>query len=150
GIRNGEFYDARLEKAEWAAATYQEDASWTAPLIVKSPGGLLSAQMFPPQRVMKTLDAVKVTQATPGVFVFDFGQNTAGWSQLTISGAAGTKVTLRYGEKLGTNGTVDQSGINQFVKAGAFQTDSYTLKGQGTETWEPRFVYHGFRYVEMS
>jgi alpha-L-rhamnosidase len=150
GIRNGESYDARLERADWAAATYKEDASWTAPLVVKSPGGVLSAQMFPPQKVMQTLDPVKVTLATPGVFVFDFGQNAAGWSQLSMSGAAGTKITLRYGEKLATNGTVDQSGINQFVKAGAFQTDTYTLKGQGTETWEPRFVYHGFRYVEMS
>jgi alpha-L-rhamnosidase len=150
GIRNGESYDARLEKPDWAAPTYQEDASWKAPLVVKSPGGELSAQMFPPQKVLQTLDAVKVTQATTGAYVFDFGQNTAGWSQLSIAGPAGTKITLRYGEKVAANGTVDQSGIDQFVKAGAFQTDTYTLKGQGTETWEPRFVYHGFRYVEMS
>ena len=32
----------------------------------------------------------------------------------------------------------------------AQQTDTYTLKGGGTETYEPRFTYHGFRYVEVT
>jgi alpha-L-rhamnosidase len=29
-------------------------------------------------------------------------------------------------------------------------TDIYTLKSEGTEIWEPRFTYHGFRFVEMT
>jgi alpha-L-rhamnosidase len=150
GIRNGETYDARLEKAGWATPSYVEDASWKPAVAVRSPGGVLSAQMFPPQRVVKSLQATKVTSPKAGVFVFDFGQNTTGWAKVTASGAAGTTITMRYGEKLAADGTVDQSNINVYVKQGAFQTDTYTFKGQGTETWEPRFVYHGFQYVEVT
>lgn len=29
------------------------------------------------------------------------------------------------------------------------QTDTYILKGEGVETWEPKFTYHGFRYVQV-
>ena len=28
-------------------------------------------------------------------------------------------------------------------------TDHYTLRGDGPETWEPTFTFHGFRYVEV-
>jgi alpha-L-rhamnosidase len=149
GIRNGETYDARLEKPGWSTASYVEDASWKAALAVRSPGGVLSAQMFQPQKVVRSLQAAKVTSPQAGVYVFDFKQNTAGWAKITVSGAAGTQITLKYGEKLAANGTVDQSNIDVYVRQGAFQTDTYILKGQGTEIWEPRFTYHGFQYVEV-
>ncbi len=29
-------------------------------------------------------------------------------------------------------------------------TDIYTLKGKGVEVYEPRFTYHGFRFVEVT
>jgi alpha-L-rhamnosidase len=154
GIRNGESDDARLEKTGWSTAAYVEDPSWTPALVVKSPGGVLSAQMFPPQKVIETLPAKKMTEVKPGVFVFDFGQNIAGWAQLAVTGAAGTKVTMKYGEVLATDGTVDQTNVAgigsiKFYKP-PVQTDTFTLKGGGTETFEPRFVYYGFQYVEMS
>ncbi len=31
-----------------------------------------------------------------------------------------------------------------------FQTDTYILKGGGAETWQSRFTYHGFQYVEVT
>ena len=149
GIRNGETYDARLEKPGWSTASFVEDASWRNALAVRAPGGVLSAQMFPPQKVVKSLQAATVTSPLTGVYVFDFKQNTAGWGKLTVSGPAGTQITMKYGEKLAANGTVDQSNINVYVPQGAFQTDTYILKGQGTETWEPRFTYQGFQYIEV-
>jgi len=149
GIRNGETYDARLEKPGWSTSSYLEDASWKSALVVRSPGGVLSAQMFPPQKVVRSLQATQITSPRSGVYVFDFKQNTAGWARLSVSGPAGTQITLKYGEKLATDGTVDQSNINVYVRQGAFQTDTYVLKGQGTEVWEPRFTYHGFQYVEV-
>ena len=154
GIRNGESDDARLEKTGWSTATYVEDASWTPALAVKSPGGVLSAQMFPPQKVVQTLPTKKMTEVRPGVFVFDFGQNIAGWAQLSVTGAAGTKITMKYGEVLATDGTIDQTNVAgigsiKFYKP-PVQTDTYTLKGGAAETFEPRFVYYGFQYVEVS
>jgi alpha-L-rhamnosidase len=154
GIRNGQSDDARLEKPGWSTATYAEDASWTAAVALPSPGGVLSAQMFPPQKVVQTLPAKKMTEVQQGVFVFDFGQNIAGWAQLSVTGAAGTKVTMKYGEVLATDGTVDQTNVAgigsiKFYKP-PVQTDTYTLRGSGAETFEPRFAYYGFQYVEVS
>jgi len=74
----------------------------------------------------------------------------AGWARLKVSGPAGTRVVLKYGERLNPDGSVDQKEIGQHIKSGLPQTDTYILKGEGTEVWEPRFVYHGFRYVEVT
>jgi alpha-L-rhamnosidase len=110
---------------------------------------VLRAQAMPPNRLMATLRPVKITEPKPGVFVFDLGQNFAGWAQLRVSGPVGTRVTMRYGERLGPNGLLERSTIDKFVHNGPFQTDAYILKGQGEEIWEPRFTYHGFRWVEI-
>jgi alpha-L-rhamnosidase len=87
GIRNGETYDARLEKPGWSTASFVEDASWRNALVVRSPGGVLSAQMFPPQKVVRSLQAATVTSPLAGVYVFDFKQNTAGGAA-PVSGPA--------------------------------------------------------------
>jgi alpha-L-rhamnosidase len=150
GIRNGEYYDARQEKAGWAAADYVEDASWTPALVQPAPGGVLSAQMLAPQKVMRSLPPKAITEPAPGVFLVDFGENLAGWVRLTVTGPAGTQVQMRYGEKLATDGRLDQSNIAFLTFEEEFQTDRYTLKGQGSEVWEPRFTYHGFQYAEVT
>ena len=90
-----------------------------------------------------------MTEPHEGMFVFDIGQNNAGWAQLTVSGPpAGTKVQLRYGERLKKDGTVDQQEIGKHTYEDIFHTDTYILKGSGVEVWEPRFSYYGFMYVE--
>ncbi len=148
-IRNGEKYDARLEKANWDAID-ANDTGWPAAQIVPGPKGRLTAQMMPPIKVMKLLKPVKLTEPKPGVYVFDIGQNLAGWMRLRVFGPAGHEVTLRYGERLNPDGTLDQKEIGQHIKTGKPQTDMYILKGRGTELWEPRFIYHGFQYVEVT
>jgi alpha-L-rhamnosidase len=148
-VRAGETYDARLEKPNWATAAYQEDASWKPALTVPAPAGVLSARMFPPAKVTQTLPAKSVKSPKAGTYVFDFGQNLAGWVRLSVSGPAGTSLTLRYGERLASGGTVDQAAIEQGNR-GRVQTDTYIMRGQGTEVWEPRFEYNGFQYVEIS
>jgi len=148
-IRNGETYDARLEKPRWNTADY-DDSAWATALVVPGPKGKFSAQMLSPIKVMKTIKPVKLTEPKPAVFVFDIGQNIAGWAQLRVSGPVGTRVQMKYAERLYDDGTVSQEGIATFSKQYAFQTDTYILKGQGAEVWEPRFVYHGFQYVEVT
>src|SRR6185436_3632230 len=92
-----------------------------------------------------TLKPIAVKEVKPGVFVFDLGQNMVGWCRLKVSGPAGAQVSLRHAETLNPDGTLYLANIR-----GARVTDIYTLKGEGTEVWEPRFTYHGFRYVEVT
>src|SRR5690606_19830029 len=73
---------------------------------------------------------------------FDMGQNMVGWAKLTVSGRSGEQVSLRFAEVL------DQEG-NFYVDnlRGIECTENYILRGNGIETYEPRFTFHGFRYV---
>ena len=98
----------------------------------------------------ETIEAISEREFAPGIVVYDFGQNVSGWVRLTGSAPAGTELTLRYGERLGEDGRLDVTHIAMFVKSGDFQTDRYTFKGESQETWEPRFTYHGFQYVEAT
>lgn len=147
GIRNGEVYDARLEKAGWDTAGYS-DSDWSSVVLVNGPKGKLEARRTRPVRVTKTIKAVGITEPNPGVFVIDFGQNLAGWARLKVSGPAGTAIAIRYDERLTDEGLIDERNAI-FVYSGKFQTDTYICKGESVETWEPRFVYHGFRYAQL-
>jgi len=149
GLRNGESYDACLEKPDWSVAVC-DDSAWAPVAIIPGPGGELRWEKLPPCRVTQTLRPVAITQPKPGMYIVDMGQSFAGWGRIRVRGKAGDTVVLRYAEKLTADGALDPSNINMFVKTGPFQTDQYTLKGQGQEQWEPRFTYHGFRYVEIT
>ncbi|MEI6177272.1 MAG: glycoside hydrolase family 78 protein [Verrucomicrobiota bacterium] len=152
-IYGGETYDARLEKSGWAHPEYNA-ADWEPVKIVDAPSGQLAAQMMPPIKIDLTLKPAKLTEPKPGVFVFDIGQNLAGMAELTVSGPAGTRVQMRYGERLSPDGSLDTRDIEQHVKKlgkeQQHQTDTYILKGAGKETWHSRFTYHGFQYVEVT
>jgi alpha-L-rhamnosidase len=151
GIYDGEDYDARRERPGWDApggvpgeACWKPDG-WMAAMIADAPGGrLVSATVAEPIRVVETLRPRSIAQPLPGRFVVDFGRNFAGWVRLRVSGPAGTRISLRFAECRRADGTVNQDNLRT-----ARAADSYTLKGVGPETWEPRFTYHGFRYVEV-
>ena len=149
GTRNGEYYDARREMPGWDAPGF-DDTGWAPVYVVDAPGGRLKAQTMPPIKVTETITPASVWEAAEGIYVFDIGRNIAGWAQLRVSGPAGTEVTMRYGEKLDERGRLDQSELAQHVYSGEFQTDRYTLKGDGEEVFEPHFTYHGFQYVEVT
>lgn len=148
GIRNGEYYDARLELGAWTEAFY-DDSEWQRTKICKSPGGLLIAQEMEPIRVYKTFRPVKKWQTKNG-WAFDIGQNIAGYGEYHIHGAAGTTATFRYSDMLTEDGELDFYALTSFVKSGDFQTDRYTKKSDDVEVWHPTFVYHGFQYIEIS
>jgi len=142
-IYNGENWDACRDIPEWCSAGF-DDAGWDAAVPGTAPAAHLVPQISPPIRAVKTLAAAGRTEVTPGVFIHDFGQNFSGWARLHTPGPRGAKVTLRYAEILKADGGIDQSNLR-----GAAANDSYVLRGEaGGETFEPRFTYHGFRYVE--
>ncbi|GAA3891764.1 alpha-L-rhamnosidase [Leifsonia kafniensis] len=145
GIYAGESYDARLEKAGWDTAGF-DASSWLPVSGASAPGTGVVANAMEPIRVTQTITPVAMTEPKPGVFVYDLGQNIAGWSRLHAQGDSGTTITMRTAEEVGTDGMLDT-----FTNRAAAATDRFTLAGTGAvEEYEPRFTYHGFRYVEVT
>jgi alpha-L-rhamnosidase len=143
-IYNGETYDARLEISGWDRPGFN-DSLWSNVSVVDGPKGELSSQMMPPIRVVDTIVPLMMTNPLAGVYVFDMGQNFSGWAQLRVRGPRGTAVKMRFAELLYDNGMINQENLR-----GARAEDIYILKGGADELWEPRFSYHGFRYVELT
>jgi alpha-L-rhamnosidase len=143
-IYNGENYDARLEQNGWDQPSFS-GARWGAVVAAAEPPAPLVAQDFQPIRVNETLKPKTVTNPKPGVYVFDLGQNMVGWARLRVAGKAGTKVHIRFGEVLKPNGELYTENLRT-----AEATDNYILRGKGTESYEPHFTFHGFRYVELT
>lgn len=145
-VFDGEVYDARLEKLGWAEpGGLDASHGWFFSAFgADGPGGTLVPAMLEPIRIVATLRANSVTQPSPGLFVFDLGQNIAGWAQLRVSGETGTRISLKFAESLHADGRVNQENLRN-----AKAEDVYILKGGGEEVWEPRFTYHGFRYVQV-
>lgn len=144
-IYNGESFDAGLADAGWDTPGF-DASSWKPVTAVPAPGGAMVAADMPPIKVVRTLKPVALTEPEPGVWVFDFGQNVAGWEQLHVAGPAGTTVQMQTAENILPDGLIDTT-----TNRNAAATDRYTLAGTGSpETWEPRFTYHGFQYVEVT
>ncbi len=144
-VYQGEIYDARKEMPGWDRAGFN-DAAWKSAALVDGPKGVLSAEMMPPIKVVDTIVPFKMTSPKPGMYVFDMGQNFSGWVRLRVKGPRGTSVKMRHAELIYEDGTLN---VENLRKARA--TDIYTLRGGGAEEiYEPRFTYHGFRYVEIT
>ena len=143
-IYNGETYDARLETPGWDRPGF-DDSAWPAAGAVNEPGGVLSSQMMRPIRVVDTIVPFGMASPKPGVYVFDMGQNFSGWARLRVEGPRGTDVRMRFSELLYDDGMINQENLRS-----ARAEDHYILRGGGEEVWEPRFTYHGCRYVEVT
>ena len=144
-IYYGEDYDARREQDGWSSSGF-DDSAWRPVEIGETPPCALVAQISPPLRRIETLRAQDITQVGPDAWVLDFGQNFSGWARLAARGRAGQSVTLRFAEVLLPQGGVDQSNLRAARAACV-----YTFRGDPAgETYEPRFTYFGFRYVEIS
>jgi alpha-L-rhamnosidase len=143
-ILDGEEYDGRRETPGWDAPGL-DDKSWRAADVAANAQTNLVAQPNEPIRVMREIKPISVNEPKPGVHVFDMGQNMVGWCRLKAQGVSGTTVTLRHAEMLSDDGTIYTDNLRA-----AKQTDAYTFRGGGVETFEPHFTYHGFRYVEVT
>ena len=143
-IYDGESYDATLAQPGWDAPGFA-DGDWQPAEPLDVPLTLLVPQAKDTIQPIQDLPAVNVTAPAKGVFIFDFGQNLTGWVRLSVTGQAGQKITLRHGEELNADGSLYTVNLRT-----AKATDTYTLKGDGAETWEPHFTYHGFRYAEVT
>lgn len=146
-IRGGETINNQLQQSGWEDSGY-DDSSWERVMEVPAPFGNLSAQDMPPMRKSEQVKPIKMWEPSKGIFVFDFGRNITGWARLEVSGNKGQKITLQYNEKLLKDSTLNTNNSRSHTW-GRFQTDIFILNGEGIETFEPRFTYHGFRYVQI-
>ena len=143
-IYGGETYDARRELGGWASAPF-DDHGWAPVALVDPPPAALVAALSPPVRRVRELRPVSIRRAPSGEMLFDLGQNFTGWARLTVTGPAGTAITMRFGEVLDKGGNLYTANLRA-----AAQTDRYTLSGKSREVYEPHFTFHGFRYVAVA
>ncbi|GAA2026694.1 hypothetical protein GCM10009819_07400 [Agromyces tropicus] len=141
----GETYDARLEQPGWATADF-DDAGWDAAVLTTGPTGRLDAQDTEPIRVVGTLGEPEISAVNDTTTLYDFRTTEAGWATVDVSGPAGAQVVIKYGEKLKADGTVNDTWGN----SGALQTYTYTLKGDGVESYTPSYSYAGYRFVQIT
>jgi alpha-L-rhamnosidase len=141
---DGEIYDAGKEFKGWTLPGF-DGGSWLQAEYVQEPGGTYEAQMNENMAVMDTVLPISMKRHHPGVYILDMGQNMVGWLKIRVLGERGTTVKLRFAESLNEDGSLFTENLRD-----AQATDYYTLRGNGPEEWQPAFVYHGFRYVEVS
>ncbi|MBT3647028.1 MAG: family 78 glycoside hydrolase catalytic domain [Flavobacteriales bacterium] len=143
-MQGGETYDARLETTGWNENGF-DDTSWKPVNIGPEYAGILQTYPGNPVVQIREMEAASIHKNSDDTYIVDMGQNFAGWAKLKVSGTAGDSIVLRFGEKLNDDGSLYTRNLRT-----ARCTDTYVLKGDGEETWEPRFTYHGYQYVEVS
>lgn len=140
-IYGGEDYNANLEKQGWDSAPY-DDRNWKKTVIVDGPPSLKS-QTAPPVKIFDIFSPAKITEVKPGIWVYDLGQNASAIPKITFNGEKNAVVRIKPSELLKSDGTITTEPIGTPVYF------DYTLKGGGQETWQPQFMYYGFRYVQI-
>ena len=152
-LYGGEDYDARKELPGWANLDF-DDSAWNPAVVANNPGGKLKSQLTPAIEVTQTLEPVKQTNPEPGAYLYDLGQNIAGWWKLEVKGSPGQVIRIRGAETL--NDSLFPKPLEEgdiFSTKHRYHAETwtdYTLKSNETEIYEPRFFYTGFRYIEVT
>ena len=142
-IYNGETYDANKEIPGWATPEF-DDSQWGKVVKLNHPKTILVASQGAPVKAIEEINPVKIVVTPKGETVYDMGQNMVGWVRLKVNGKKGDRVTLKFAEVLDKEGNFYIANLRA-----AKATDVYILKGNGEEIYEPRFTFHGFRFVQI-
>jgi len=140
----GEVFDARKMLPGWDRPGY-DDSAWKPVVVQDEVEARVEAYPGALVRKIMELKPKSISEPEPGAYVYDLGQNMVGWARIKVKGEAGRKITLRFAEMLNPDGTLYVENLR-----GARCIDEYWLKGGAEETWETRFTFHGFRYVELT
>ncbi len=141
---DGETYDARMELGKWTEYGY-DDSSWEEAAVVKAPDGKLTTQQTPCIGTMEKIRPLSI-KFLKDKYIVDMGQNMVGFPHVKLHGKAGQPVIMRFAERLTDSG--DE--LYMVNLRGANVTDTYIPAEDGEFSWEPVFVYHGFRFMEIS
>lgn len=142
-IYHGETYDARLEKKGWTKPGY-DDSEWKAVSVKNDSKDILITTENEPVRKHEVFHPVEILTTPEGDRVIDFGQNLVGWVQVKASGEAGTRITISHTEVLDKDGNFYTESLRS-----AKQQNTFILKGEGMEEFEPHFTWQGFRYIKI-
>lgn len=152
-IYTAEHQDARRAPGRWSEPGYA-DSAWKKVVFRAAPSERIVAQAMHPIRKVEEVAAASVRRFSDTLYVFDIGRNLSGITELSVRGRRGTVVRVKHGERLRADGRVDLSNIDVHYRpkdgSDPFQTDIYTLAGEGEEVFSPHFNYKGFQYVEVS
>jgi alpha-L-rhamnosidase len=143
----GESYDARRELRDWSCPGFDDRSWWPAEVFPEHAAALVATNgpVVKRQEALRPVSIRNIPDFVHRRWIFDLGQNMVGWIRLRVRGEKGATVTIRYAEVLNPDGSLYTANLRT-----ARSTDYYTLKGGEEEVWEPRFLFHGFRYVELS
>ncbi|WP_282122038.1 alpha-L-rhamnosidase [Algibacter mikhailovii] len=147
-IYGGDTYDARYELGGWNTVGYN-DANWGNAKVVSPQVKKISASQIPPIKKLQEFEPQQVFKAPDGNWIVDFGQNIAGWVKLNVQEKEGQLIEVTTTEALLTNGKDIFQGSTGGGANGMAQIYKYICKGDGIESWEPKFSYHGFRYAKI-
>lgn len=152
-IYTGEHYDANLEMPGWNKPGFDE-SKWQNAIFRSAPTQNIVAQVMHPVREVERIEPVSMKKFNDTTYVFDLGKNISGTAEISVTGPKGTVIRLTHAETTYDNGRVDMREIERHYRptddSDPFQTDVYYQKGEGTESFKPRFNYKGFQYVEVT
>jgi len=142
-IYNGSVVDHRAEQTGWTSAGF-DDKNWSGVKVENFSKDVLVATINEPVRKHEIFKPVKVFTTPKGEKVIDFGQNLVGWVQMRVSGKAGDKITISHAEVMDKAGNFYTDNLRS-----AKSQDTYILKGDGGELFEPQFTWQGFRFIKV-
>jgi alpha-L-rhamnosidase len=147
-IYGGDTYDANFELGNWTSVNF-DDTSWGNAKIASPKLRTISAQQIPPIKKLQEFEPIRVFKGTDGEWIVDFGQNIAGWVKINVEEKKGQLIDIITTEALLTNGKDIFKGSTGGGANGMTQVYKYICKGEGVESWEPKFSYHGFRFAKI-
>lgn len=138
-LYDGEEWDFRQDQPGWDC--YGFALPWETPAVADV-SVVPSLSFSPPVREVEEIPVQSIFKSSSGKTLIDFGQNLVGYVRARLAGPVGTTVTVKYAEVL------DEGELGIRPLRYAKVTDQITLNGQPI-TWNPRFTFHGFRYVQI-
>ena len=143
-LMRGESVDARQDLGAWSRPGF-DDRGWYPVDVTDRTEQALVGVMSPPVRQLATIDPVAEPTRRRDTYgrrqwIYDLGQSIVGRVRVKLNVPRGTLIRIGYAERLNDAGELDPGDADYFTAAG-------DLDG---EVFEPKFAFHGFRYVELS
>jgi len=143
-IYHGETIDHREDKPGWSLAGY-DDASWAAVQTASFSKSLLVPAINEPVREHVVYKPVRSFKTPKGENVIDFGVEITGWVRVRARGKAGDSIRISHAEVLDKAGNFYTENLRR-----AKAEDVFIFKGgDSAEEFQPRFTFHGFRYIRI-
>lgn len=137
----GEDFDATRVPKGWMQPGF-DDRGWAEPKIAAAPKGKVAPQFFPGLEAHEVFKPVEILPAPKGGWSYKFAQNCSAILRMRVRGPRGATVRLQLSEVITPSGDVEQLNLH-----GTTALTNYTLSGEGVETYENLFFYHGGQFV---